>query len=104
MIQKSNRRDFIKTTALAGFGALILPNSLFAFDEKITKKVRLGFIATGFRGQAHMQEMLKRDDVEIVAIADPDKRMLAMAQKLVAKYNKPAPKEFPNGDYDYKHL
>lgn len=104
MTHNSNRRDFIKTTALAGFGALILPNSLFAFDEKITKKVRLGFIATGLRGQWHMQEMLKRDDVEIVAIADPDKQMIKMAQKLVAKYNKPAPKEFSNGDHDYKNL
>lgn len=100
----SNRRNFIKTTALAGFGVLILPDSLFASTSKNMKKVRLGFIATGFRGQAHMEEMLKRDDVEIVAIADPNKRMLEMAQKLVANYKKPAPKEFSNGDYDYRNL
>lgn len=99
-----SRRNFLKTTSIAGFGTLILPDSLFAFPSDDQKKIRLGFIATGYRGQAHLEEMLKRDDVEIVAFADPDKRMLDLAQKLVAKYNKPAPKEYSNGDYDYQNL
>lgn len=99
-----NRRNFLKTTSIAGFGALILPNSLFSFSSEGPKKVRLGFIAVGYRGQAHLHEMLKRNDVEIIAFADPDKRMLASAQKLVAKYNKPAPTEYSNGEHDYKNL
>ena len=45
-------------------------------------------IAVGLRGQSHLEEMLKRNDVEIVAMADPDKGMMAAAQKLVAQYNK----------------
>jgi hypothetical protein len=49
--------------------------------------VRLGFIAVGLRGQTHLEEMLKRDDVEIVAMADPDKKMMA-AQSLVLKYKR----------------
>jgi Oxidoreductase family, NAD-binding Rossmann fold len=104
MAHHLNRRNFIKSTALTGFGALILPNSLFSFNSEISKKVRLGFIAVGFRGQSHLEEMLKRDDVEIVAFADPDKKMLESAQKLVAKFNKPAAKEYANGSYDYKNL
>ena len=78
------RRNFLKTTSIAGFGALILPNSLFSYSStfKTDKKVRLGFIAIGYRGQAHLEEMLKRDDVEVVALADPDSRMMAMGQKI----------------------
>ena len=48
--------------------------------------------------------MLKRDDVEIVALADPDKNMMAMARSLILKYNKKAPLEFGNGPYDYRNL
>ncbi len=99
-----NRRNFIKTASIAGFGALILPQSLFSATNDVTKKVRLGFIAMGFRGQAHLEEMLKRDDVEIVAFADPDKGMLASGQKLMAQYGRPAATEYSNGDYDYKNL
>ena len=99
-----DRRNFLKTTAIAGFGALLLPGSLSVFRPQPTGKVRLGLIGAGFRGQAHLEEMLKRDDVEIVALADPERRMLDMAQQLIAKYGKPAPKEFPNGNYDYRNL
>ncbi|MEO6759784.1 MAG: Gfo/Idh/MocA family oxidoreductase, partial [Saprospiraceae bacterium] len=98
------RRNFLKTTALAGFGALILPGSLFSFPAKPAGKVRIGIIGAGFRGQAHLEEMLKRDDVEVIALADPERRMLDMAQQLIAKYGKPAPKEFANGKYDYRNL
>jgi predicted dehydrogenase len=48
--------------------------------------------------------MLKRNDVEIVAMADPDKGMMMAAQKLVSKYGKKNPKEYANGPYDYRNL
>lgn len=99
------RRSFVKTSALAGFAALISPSSLFAYSSDTPlKKVRLGFIGIGFRGQAHLEEMVKRKDVDIIAFADPDKRMLEMAQKTLAKNNFPVAKEFSDGDYDYRNL
>ncbi len=61
-------------------------------------------IAVGLRGQAHLEEMLKRSDVDIVAMADPDKIMMAASQKLVSKYGKKAPVEYTNGPYDYRNL
>ena len=48
--------------------------------------------------------MLKRDDVEIIAMADPDKTMMAMARARVLKHNKKAVKEYSNGPYDYRNL
>ena len=59
---------------------------MFASPKKDIVKV--GMIATGLRGQSHLEEFLKRNDVEVVAMADPDKGMMADAQKLVAQYNK----------------
>src|SRR3990170_1031961 len=99
-----DRRNFIKKSLLTG-AALSLPNLDFKSyaSEKISK-VRLGFIAVGLRGQTHLEEMLKRDDVEIVALADPDKQMMARAQALVLKYKKKTPKEYSNGPYDYRNL
>ena len=61
-------------------------------------------IAVGLRGQSHLDEMLKRNDVEVVAMADPDKGMMADAQKLVRQYKKNAPAEYTNGNYDYRNL
>lgn len=105
-MEHNKRRDFIKTTAIAGFGALIMPNSLFSYsnNQSSAKKVRLGFIAVGMRGQSHIKEMALRDDVEIVAFADPEPRMMKMAQDILKKYNRPTAKEFGNGDYDFRNL
>lgn len=98
-----NRRNFIKTNSIAGLGALILPSSVFS-GTLFKKKVNVGLIAIGYRGQVHLNELLRRDDVEVTAIADPDPRMLEMTLKIFEKYNKPRPKVFNNGDYDYKNL
>jgi hypothetical protein len=102
----TTRRNFIKTAAMASFGALVLPNSLFAYSEnfRYDKKIRVGFIGVGFRGQEHVKLLAKRDDVEIIAFADPNKIMLARSQKILKDNNKPAAQEFSNGEHDYKNL
>lgn len=98
-----NRRDFIKTNGIAGLGALILPSSLFS-GSLSNKKVKIGLIATGMRGQVHLNELLRRDDVEVTAIADPDPRMVERALKFFDKHNQPHPKVYADGDYDYRNL
>ena len=101
-----NRRDFIKAAGLAGLGALVVPNALFGFDSRpiVNKKVRVGMIGVGARGQSNLYLLAKRDDVELVAFADPDPRMMKGAQSILEKNNKPKAKEFGNGDYDYRNL
>lgn len=98
-----DRRNFIKTAGMAGIGALILPNSLFAGNLN-KSKVNVGLIATGLRAQVHLDELLKRNDVEVTAIADPEPRMVEMALKLFEKHNKKKPKVYGKGDYDYRNL
>ena len=99
-----NRRDFVQRSSVLAAGALILPNSLYSFGNNTKSKVRLGFIATGFRGQTHIAEMLKRNDIEIKAIADPDNYMLSKAQQMIEKSTGNKVDEYGNGDYDYRNL
>lgn len=99
-----NRRKFISSTALTGAALALMPQSTMAIGTVKREKVRVGLIAVGLRGQVHLEELLKRSDVEIIAMADPDKAMMAAAQKLVTRYKKQAPAEYTNGNNDYKNL
>lgn len=98
-----SRRTFLRQSILAG-AALSVPHAIKAYAEEKKTKVRIGFIAVGLRGQTHLEEMLKRSDVEVIAMADPNSKMMSMAQALVKKYGKKAPKEYANGPYDYRNL
>ncbi|HMO63479.1 MAG TPA: Gfo/Idh/MocA family oxidoreductase [Ferruginibacter sp.] len=104
MKHTSNRRLFIEQAVLAGAGMMLTPNAIQAMAPARKEKVRLGMIAVGMRGQVHLEEMLKRNDVEITALADPDTNMMAMALALVKKYGRPAPAVYTNGNEDYKNL
>lgn len=104
MTNEINRRKFLRDAALTSAGFVFLPSALKAYSSAKMDKVRIGIIAVGLRGQLHLEEMLKRADVEVIAMADPDKSMMAMAQALVKKYNKKAPAEYSNGPLDYQNL
>jgi hypothetical protein len=99
-----DRREFLKKSLLTGTSVSLASLDLKAYAEEKATRVRLGFIAVGLRGQTHLEEMLKRNDVDIIAMADPDKQMMAAAQKLVSKHNRKAPFEYSNGPYDYRNL
>lgn len=98
-----NRRNFIKTSALTG-AALTLQNSIQAFSNVKKDKVRIGIIGAGFRSHEHMGNFLQREDVEIVAIADPQQRSINEALTVFKQYNRPEPAIYKNGDHDYKNL
>jgi predicted dehydrogenase len=97
-----SRRDFIKTSALAGAGFTILQSGAYAKDKD--QKVRLGFIGVGLRGQNHLELALRRNDVEVVAICDVQQRMIDMSKDLVKTSGKPMPQIILDGPYGYKKL
>lgn len=99
-----SRRDFIKNSSIAATGTLIPSSTLFNLFNFNPKKVRIAFIAVGLRGQTHVENMALRDDVEIVAFADPDLYMIEQAQKILKKHGKQPAKVYSNGNYDYKNL
>ena len=96
-----NRRTFVKNSAIAAGGFAILPTgSLFAADQK----VKLAIIGTGLRGQNHLDNALRRTDVDVVAICDVDDRMLQMATDIIKKSGKPMPQIFKGDNYAYRKL
>lgn len=100
---KENRRNFIKTAAIAGAGLTVLPHIALGKKQSDTK-VRLGFIGLGLRGVLHLNNALKRDDVEVIAICDIDPKRIKIAQNKLRKADYPKAKVFDNGDYDYRNL
>lgn len=98
------RKQFIRNAAIASGGLALLPAALQAFYTEQETKVRIGIIGAGLRGQDHIDVLLRRNDVEIIALADPDKQMLGAAQKFFTEAGLKNPAEYSNGDYDYRNL
>ncbi len=99
----TNRRDFIKTTAIVGTGLAIAPS--IAFGKKTSdSKLRLGFIGVGLRGAWHLENSLNRNDVEVTAICDIDPERLKICQEIIKEAGQHKADEFGKDDYDYRNL
>lgn len=105
--QQLHRRNFLKTTVAAsvGFSLLDTPARLFANVKK--EKVRVGLIGVGARGQGHLSLCLHRDDVDVVAISDPDINFaIPQCRELIAKVygGKRKVAEYTNGPEDFYNM
>ena len=98
-----SRRNFVKSVSITAAG-LGLADPFYAFAKNKEERVKLGFIGTGLRGQAHLATVLKRNDADVVAICDVDARMLQASKELVGKAGKPIPKVYTGDDYAYREL
>ncbi len=101
MAKKLSRREFIKTTAVAGGAAAVLPQTLFSSNNK---KVRIGFIGTGLRGQWMLWLATKYPNVEIPAICDIDDGMIKAALKILKDGGKPEPKVYKENEEDFRNM
>jgi predicted dehydrogenase len=97
-----NRKDFVKATALAGAAMVMPAKTLFAHTAE--PKVRIALLGTGLRGQNHLELLLRRNDVEVVAICDIDERMLSMAKNLIAKAGKNNPRIYTGDPAAWKKM
>ena len=95
------RRDFINTGITAAAITMLPTQNLFAFAEE---KVKVAIIGVGLRGQNHLELLLKRKDVDLVAICDVDDRMLKMSKQLINKAGKPMPKIFTGSNDAWKDM
>ena len=98
-----SRRDFVKTTGITAAGLSLFPASrLMAAGG--SDKVRIGLIGTGLRGQNHLELLLRKPDVDLVAICDVDAVMLQSATQHIQKSGKAMPKVFTGDVYAWKQL
>jgi predicted dehydrogenase len=98
-----SRRDFVKNLSITAAG-LTMIHPLESFGKTGEAKVKIGFIGTGLRGQAHLSTVLKRDDVEIAGICDIDSRMLPMSKDIFKQSGKTLPEVYTGDDYAYRKL
>ena len=99
-----NRKDFIKNTALAGVSFSLFPASNIFANGKDVPKVRLAIIGVGARGKGHLDLVLRRDDVELVAICDVDDRVIKESKDMITKSGKKMPKVYTGDDYAWKKM
>jgi Oxidoreductase family, NAD-binding Rossmann fold len=97
-----NRRNFLQQTASVSAVSL-MPNILLNAIEP-EKRVRLGFIGTGYRGRNHIEQALFRSDVEINAICDIDPDSIAKALAQIEKAGRKAPVVYQKGDEDFLNM
>jgi Predicted dehydrogenases and related proteins len=84
------RREFIAASAAVAASSLLPQTPAWARG----RKVRLAMIGTGMRGLVLLKELVRRDDVEVVALCDIEPIMLGRAVEMVTKAGKPAPKTY----------
>ncbi|MGH8466940.1 MAG: Gfo/Idh/MocA family protein, partial [Pseudomonas sp.] len=84
------RREFIAASAALAATSLLPETPAWARGRTL----RLGLIGTGMRGQVLLKELVRRDDVEVVALCDIEPIMLKKGMDMVAKPGKPAPQAY----------
>jgi predicted dehydrogenase len=100
---KLKRRDLINSAAMVGAGLALSPGLVFGKDST-DSRLRLGFIGVGLRGTWHLENSLKRNDVEVVAICDTNPERLDICRKHIADAGRKKAREFGSNDYDYRNL
>ncbi|HXS55249.1 MAG TPA: Gfo/Idh/MocA family oxidoreductase [Hanamia sp.] len=98
-----NRKDFIKTTALAGASLSLFPSDIFALSKDVPK-VRLAIIGVGERGKSHLDLVLRRDDVDLIAICDVDDRVLKESKLIIEKSGKKMPQVYTGDNFAWQKM
>lgn len=97
------RRNFIRTSSVAGLGLAMAP-AISLSNPLSPEKTRIALIGTGLRGQNHLYNLLQRKDVEIPAICDTDPGMIATAEKMFDEAGWARPEVYLGSDYAYREL
>ena len=77
-----NRRAFLKSSALAAFASSLGGFHLLGAEPK---PLRVGLIGAGWYGKSDLWRLIQVAPVEVVALCDPDRQMLAGAVELAAQ-------------------
>ena len=99
-----NRKEFVKNTGLAVAGMAILPSGNLFAKSKADVKVRIAVIGTGARGSGHVDLLLRRDDVDLVAICEVEEKALNGTKNLISKSGKKMPQVYTGDNYAWKKM
>src|SRR5207302_3277266 len=96
---RMNRREVLKAGA-AGLTLPMLGGQVAPADE--SKSYRVGLIGCGWYGKSDLFRLIQVAPVEVVALCDPDRHMLASAAEMVAQRQKS--KKTPRTYTDYRQM
>ncbi len=98
-----NRKHFIQNSGILAAGAAVLPtNKLFASPGE--DNVNVVIIGVGLRGQEHLKLLLRRADVNVIAICDVEDRMISTSRKLITDSGKKMSQVFTGDTYAWKKM
>jgi predicted dehydrogenase len=117
MKKQFNRRQFIKSVAATGIGLTISDNILSAVQPdfqsspfrptplgKPMEKVRIGFVGVGLQGTSHVENLLKVEGAEIVAVCDIVESRVKRAQDMIEKAGFKRPEGYSQSEYDWRRV
>ena len=88
-----SRRNFIQNTAMATVGLSVLPNLSFGHLAQ-SSKINIGLIGVGLRGTNHLNNLMLRDDVDVIAICDVDQDRISLSLDLMDEKGRKKPEVF----------
>lgn len=99
----TNRRDFLKLTALTGLSFYLSP--AFSMAQEVKKPTaRIGLIGVGLRGCSHLELLLARNDVVVPAICDIDPERIEVAKSMIRKAGKKDPEVYTGSEWAWEKL
>jgi predicted dehydrogenase len=124
MNDRSDRRQFLKGSAVAGLGVLLgarsgptvaadprerrtVPEAYRApggFTVPAIDPVRIAFVGVGLQGGSHVRNFLHIDGVEIKALCDIDEPRAREVAGWVIDDGRPAPDLYARGETDFRRL
>ena len=105
-----NRRNFIKTAAVAGASIALAPNIISASRKvrfqrsKPNGKLNIAFIGVGARGCNHLRNVVPYDNVEVTAICDIQQERIELAQKILRDHSRKEAAVYTGDDYAFMKL
>ncbi|MFH1719335.1 MAG: Gfo/Idh/MocA family oxidoreductase [Planctomycetota bacterium] len=101
-----NRRDFLKsnTAATVGLALAGIATGPVRAEDAAKKKVRVGIVGVGGRGNSLMQNLLTMENVEIRALCDLRPEKVTAAQNVVVKAGQVKPEGYAKDEYTFRQL
>jgi hypothetical protein len=103
-----DRKDFLRSSTLTALALAATPAGMvFAnerADARADAKVRMGLIGVGLRGQNHLNLMLRREDVDVVAVCEIDDYFVSRVKEIVTKSGKKMPQLYTSGPFAWQEL
>jgi len=103
-VQGINRRVFLQNGAAASLAAMTMVKGEATTQPLKERRVRIGVVGTGGRGQGLMATLLTMKGIEVPALCDTDPDNLRSAQDKVEKAGQPRPRGYSKGNDAYKAL